>query len=58
MWQVPIVAEVRQYREQYAARFNFDLKAICRDLRERQKKGGHKVVSLPPKRVQPQPAKG
>ncbi len=58
MWQDPIVEEVRQYREQYAARFNFDLKDICRDLRERQKKGTHKVVSLPPKRAQPQSAKG
>ena len=58
MWHDPIVQEVRRYREQYAAQFNYDLKAICRDLRERQKKGVHKVVSLPPKRVQPAPAKG
>ena len=32
----PIVEEIRSYREQYAARFNYDLAAICRDLRERQ----------------------
>lgn len=47
----PIVEEVRRRREEYAARFNHDLKAICRDLRERQEKSGRKTVSLPPKRV-------
>ena len=51
MWRDPIVERVRELREQYAARFNHDLKAICRDLRERQKAGGRKVVSLPPKRI-------
>ena len=57
MWKDPIVEEVRTYREQYAAKFNFDLKGICRDLRERQKNGGRKVISLPPRLIQPQPAK-
>lgn len=51
MWRDPIVTEVRRNREEYAARFNYDIKAICRDLRERQKKSTRKVVSLPPKRV-------
>ncbi len=32
----PIVEEIRNHREQYAAKFNYDLTAICRDLRERQ----------------------
>jgi hypothetical protein len=34
MWKDPVVEEIRGYREEYAARFNFDLKAICRDLRK------------------------
>ena len=51
MWKDPIVEEVRRNREEYAARFNHDLAAICRDLRERQQKSGRKVVSLPPKRI-------
>jgi hypothetical protein len=51
MWQDPIVEEMRRYREQYAAQFNYDLKAICRDLRERQKASGREVVSLSPKRI-------
>lgn len=49
MWRDPIVEEVRQLREQYAAQFNHDLKAICRDLRRRQSEGGRKVVALPSK---------
>jgi hypothetical protein len=47
----PIVEEVRKHREAYAKRFNYDLAAICRDLRKQQKASGEKVVSLPPKRL-------
>ncbi len=53
MWTDPIVEEVRRSREAYAARFNHDLDAIARDLREqaeRLEKQGWQVVSLPPKR--------
>ena len=51
MWRDPIVAEVRRNREAYAARFNHDIKAICRAAREQQKKSGHKIVSLSPRPV-------
>jgi hypothetical protein len=47
----PIVEEIRKYREEYAARFNYDLTAICRDLRQRQAACGREVVSRPPKKV-------
>ena len=47
------IEEIRAYREAYAARFNFDLDAIGRDLREKQAKGGRKVVTLPPRRPKP-----
>ena len=47
MWRDPIVEEMRQYRQEYAARFNHELKAICRDLRERQKKGGKPASATP-----------
>jgi hypothetical protein len=53
MWRDPIVEEIRQLRLQYAARFGHDLKAICQDLRERQKKSGRKVVTLPPRPARP-----
>lgn len=58
MWQDPIVDEVRKYRQEYAAKFNYDLKAICRDLRERQKRSARQVVSRPPSRVNVQSAQG
>ena len=47
----PIVEEIRKYREQYAAKFNYDLEAICKDLRERQKTCGRKIVSRAPKGI-------
>jgi len=56
MWKDPIVEEVRRAREAYAARFNHDLEAICRDLRERQAQSGRTVVSFPPKRISEDPA--
>lgn len=47
----PIVEEVRKYRQQYAEKFNFDLHAICVDLRQRQKNSRREVIHLPPKRA-------
>ena len=44
-----LVEEVRKARQELAARWNFDLKAMLRDARERQKETGHKVVSPPAK---------
>jgi hypothetical protein len=49
----PIVEEVRHARMEHTKRFNYDLSAICKDLREVQKKCGHKVVRLYPKRSVP-----
>ena len=45
-----IIEEVRRARERYAARFNFDLDAIYRDLRERQERGEFQVVHRSPRR--------
>lgn len=44
-WSDPIVDEVRRVREEYAARFNSDLRAIYRDLKEQEKRSGRKLVS-------------
>jgi hypothetical protein len=49
-----IVDEVRKAREDYARQFNFDLDAICRDLRQKQQASGAPVVSLPKRPVQRQ----
>ncbi|HEX8272645.1 MAG TPA: hypothetical protein VF615_08325 [Longimicrobiaceae bacterium] len=51
MWTDPIIEEVRNAREEYAARFGYDLDAIFHDLLERQEEArnaGWKVVSLAP----------
>ena len=50
MWRDPIVEEVRAWRDQYAARFNYEIEAICRDARERQKQSDRKTVSFAPRR--------
>ncbi len=48
----PIVEEIRKHRDRYAAKFNYDLAAICEDLRERQKSCGREVVTRPAKKIQ------
>ena len=53
MWKDPIVEEVRKIRQKHAAKFNYDLDAICRDLKQQERKGGRKVVSLPPRKPAP-----
>ena len=50
MWVDTIVEEVRAARTAHAARFNYDLEAICRDLKAQEQQGQRQVVSLPPKR--------
>lgn len=40
----PIVEEVRRVRDAHAARFNYDLDAIFRDIKEQEKKSGHNFV--------------
>jgi hypothetical protein len=44
-WSDPIVDEVRRARDAYAARFNYDLRAIFRDLKEQEKRSGREIVS-------------
>ena len=52
MWVDPIVEEIRQFREAYAAQFNYDLDAICHDLMRQKQESGHELVSLTVKRPQ------
>ena len=46
----PIVEEVRKARDEYAAQFNYDLKAMVRDLREQQKRSGRKFINYGPRK--------
>ncbi|MBW3596300.1 MAG: hypothetical protein KY475_03385 [Planctomycetes bacterium] len=52
----PIVDEVRQVRDAHAARFNYDLDAIFRDIKEQEKMSGRNFVSFPPRNVEPNQA--
>lgn len=51
MWKDPIVEEVRRIREEHAARFDYDLKAIYEDLKKTERQSGRRIVTLPPKRL-------
>jgi hypothetical protein len=51
-----LVDEIRAEREAYAARFNYDLWAIYRDIKEQERKSGRTYVSLTPKRQAPDQA--
>jgi hypothetical protein len=44
-WTDPIVEEVRRSRDAYAARFDYDLRAIYLDLKNRERQSGRKIVS-------------
>ena len=46
-----IVEEVRRARDRHAAKLRYDLDAICRDLKEEERQGRRKLVSLSPRRV-------
>jgi len=53
MYTDPIIDEIREFRDQYAARFNYDVKAMLDDIRRRQAESGRKTVSRPPKQSEP-----
>ena len=46
----PIVEEIHRFREEYARRFNYDVRAMCEDLQRRQWESGHKIVGWDAKR--------
>ena len=46
----PIIADLRAVRDEHAARFDHDVKAIFRDIRARQKASGRRYVRYPAKR--------
>ncbi len=52
MWKNEIVEEVRKVRDEYAAKFNYDLDAIYEDIKKQEKQSRRKVVSLSPKKIE------
>ena len=51
----PIIAEVRAVRDQHAARFDYDVKAIFRDIQTRQEASGRQYVRYPARRTALEP---
>jgi hypothetical protein len=51
----PIVDEIRAIHEAYAKKFKYDLEANYKDIKEKEKKGGWKMVSLKPRLLQTTP---
>jgi hypothetical protein len=45
-----VIEEVRAAREAYGQQFGFDLRAICRDLQQREHESPRPPVALPPRR--------
>jgi hypothetical protein len=58
MGQDGVVEQVREARQEYAKRFDYDVDRIYRDLKKKEAKGGKITVSLPPKRLKPPTRKG
>jgi hypothetical protein len=51
----PIIAEIRKYRDAYAARFNYDVDAMFADMQKREQASGRKVVNLARRRKKASP---
>jgi hypothetical protein len=58
VWQDPIVEEVRRARDAYAKQFNYDLDAIYRDLKTKERQSGRRVISSPSKRAKTPDSQG
>jgi len=50
-YQDYIVDEVRRIREEQAAEYDFDIKAILAAAKKRQRKSGRRIVSYVPKKT-------
>ncbi|WP_204151000.1 hypothetical protein [Leptolyngbya sp. CCY15150] len=47
MWSDEILEEIHTIREEHAKAFNYDLQAICDDLRRKQAASGRQIISSP-----------
>ena len=51
MWNDPIVEELHQHGREIAAKFNYDVHAICRYYQERQKLENQPVIYRKPRLI-------
>lgn len=47
MWENEVLDEIRKYRDEHAKKFNYDIKAICEDIRRRQNASGRTIIKAP-----------
>ena len=50
VWTDPIVQKIRRERETYAAKFNYDLEAIVKDIKRQEQESGREFVTPASKR--------
>ena len=51
MWKDEVLGEIYKIREEHAQFFNYDLKAICDELFQREAISGRKLISTPLKQL-------
>ncbi len=49
----PFVEEVRKFRLEHTRQFHADIHAICEDLRVFESSLGERVITSPPRKLQP-----
>ncbi|MGL5872266.1 MAG: hypothetical protein ACRC2R_07840 [Xenococcaceae cyanobacterium] len=54
MWKDEVLEEIHKIREEHAKAFNYDLQAICDDLRKKQATSDRQVISKPLKQLSKQ----
>ncbi len=55
----PVVEEIRKFREEFAAQFNYDLHAMAEAIREEERRSGRTFITLvPPPAAGAEVAKG
>ncbi len=50
MWKDEVVEEVRKIRDEYAAKFNYDIDAIYKDIKRLEAESGREFVTFPPRK--------
>ncbi len=48
MWKDPIIEEIRKRREEHAEKYNYDIQAIVKALKEEEYLSNRKFVSFAP----------
>jgi hypothetical protein len=47
MWKDEVLEELYRIREEHAKSFEYNLRAICDDLRKKQAASGRRIISVP-----------